>query len=49
MGKKNKFDPKDWQGRRQDQVESNNWMLLVTVTIAGILAISAIIISVLVQ
>jgi hypothetical protein len=45
MGKKDKFNPKDWQGRRQDQVEANNWMLVVAVTIIGILAISAIIIS----
>jgi hypothetical protein len=44
MKKKNKFDPNDWQGRRKDQVESNNWMLVVAITIVAILAISGILI-----
>ncbi len=44
MKKKNKFDPNDWQGRRKDQVESNNWMLVVAITVVAILAISGILI-----
>lgn len=36
--KKEKFNSKDWQGRRRDQVEANYWMFMVAVTI-GLIAL----------
>lgn len=43
---KKKFDPKDWQGRRKDQVESNYMIANISIGVIAVIMMGIILVSI---
>lgn len=43
---KKKFNPKDWQGRRKDQVESNHMIANISIGVIAVIMMGIILVSI---
>lgn len=44
---KKKFDPRDWQGRRKDQVESNHMIANISIGVIAVIMMGLLLVSIL--
>jgi hypothetical protein len=43
---KKKFNPKHWQGRRKDQVESNYWIVNISIGVIAVILMGSALVSI---
>lgn len=44
---KKEFDPRDWQGRRKDQVESNHMIANISIGVIAVIMMGLLLVSIL--
>lgn len=43
---KKKFNPKHWQGRRKDQIESNYWIVSISIGVIAVILMGLTLVSI---